>query len=70
MLSENQKKSAIKEPPTLLETFAFGYFFTGTLVGPQFSLNRMRLLVTQKLGHIGGNEIKETRFANFLLSCF
>ncbi|CAJ0916226.1 unnamed protein product, partial [Mesorhabditis belari] len=44
-LKADQKLTAIRDPPSLLETAAFGLFFTGTLVGPQFSLARFRAFV-------------------------
>ncbi|CAI4229231.1 unnamed protein product [Auanema sp. JU1783] len=41
----DQKLTAIREVPGLLEIAAFGLFFTGTLVGPQFTLARFRSFV-------------------------
>ncbi|WKY06574.1 hypothetical protein Q1695_006616 [Nippostrongylus brasiliensis] len=44
-LKEDQKKTAIKSPPSLLETAAFGLFYTGTIAGPQFTLSKFRSYV-------------------------
>ncbi|KAK6020587.1 MBOAT family protein [Ostertagia ostertagi] len=33
------------KPPTLLETAAFGLFYTGTIAGPQFTLSKFRSYV-------------------------
>lgn len=44
-LRTNQIQTAIKEPPGLLEIAAFGYFFSGTFVGPLFPLCRFRAFV-------------------------
>ncbi|KAL3079598.1 hypothetical protein niasHT_037160 [Heterodera trifolii] len=38
-------ETAISDPPGLLEIAAFGLFFAGTLVGPQFPLARFRAFV-------------------------
>ncbi|CDW58643.1 MBOAT domain containing protein [Trichuris trichiura] len=35
MLSEYQKKAAIKDKPSLLEVAAYSYFYGSSLVGPQ-----------------------------------
>ncbi|VDO55840.1 unnamed protein product [Haemonchus placei] len=37
-LKPDQKKTAILNPPSLLETAAYGLFYTGTIAGPQFTL--------------------------------
>lgn len=55
-------KNAVKEPPTLLETAAYGLFFAGTLVGPQFPLNRFRAFINQKMDFIERGEVKESRY--------
>ncbi|PIO55148.1 hypothetical protein TELCIR_23469, partial [Teladorsagia circumcincta] len=44
-LKADQKKTAIMKPPTLLETAAFGLFYTGTIAGPQFTLSKFRSYV-------------------------
>ncbi|MFH4981782.1 hypothetical protein AB6A40_008491 [Gnathostoma spinigerum] len=44
-LGSTEKKYAIKSPPDLLEVAAYGFFYAGTLVGPQFSLSRFRSFV-------------------------
>uniref|UniRef100_A0A914XMN2 Lysophospholipid acyltransferase 5 n=1 Tax=Plectus sambesii TaxID=2011161 RepID=A0A914XMN2_9BILA len=44
-LRPDQKATSVVNPPSLLETAAFSLFFSGTLVGPQFTLNRFRLFV-------------------------
>ncbi|TMS35380.1 hypothetical protein L596_002795 [Steinernema carpocapsae] len=44
-LKPDQVKTAISDPPSLLETAAFGLFFAGTFVGPQFTLSRFRSFV-------------------------
>jgi lysophospholipid acyltransferase 5 len=41
----DQLKTAISNPPGLLEIAAYGYFFAGTFVGPQFPLARFRSFV-------------------------
>jgi lysophospholipid acyltransferase 5 len=60
-LSGDQLKNAIKEPPTLLETAAYGLFFAGTLVGPQFPLSRFRAFINQEMDFIEKGEVKESR---------
>ncbi|KAK6731048.1 hypothetical protein RB195_007485 [Necator americanus] len=44
-LKPDQKKTAVKEVPGLLEIAAFGLFYTGTFTGPQFTLNKFRSVV-------------------------
>lgn len=44
-LKADQKITAITDKPGLLEIAAFGLFFQGTLVGPQFSLSKFRSFV-------------------------
>ncbi|VDM63320.1 unnamed protein product, partial [Angiostrongylus costaricensis] len=44
-LRADQKKTAIKDPPGLLEVAAYGLFYTGTIGGPQFSLSKFRSYV-------------------------
>uniref|UniRef100_A0A183FMZ9 Lysophospholipid acyltransferase 5 n=1 Tax=Heligmosomoides polygyrus TaxID=6339 RepID=A0A183FMZ9_HELPZ len=41
-LKSDQKKVAIKKLPCLLEIASFAFFYTGTFVGPQFTLFRFR----------------------------
>ncbi|KAF8362046.1 mboa-6 [Pristionchus pacificus] len=41
----DQKLTGIRDKPSLLEIAAFGYFFAGTFVGPQFTLQRFRSFV-------------------------
>ncbi|KAI6194140.1 Lysophospholipid acyltransferase 5 [Aphelenchoides besseyi] len=56
----DQITNAIEQPPSLLETAAFGLFFAGTFVGPQFPLSRFRSFINQELGAIENGEIKES----------
>ncbi|CAI2349826.1 unnamed protein product [Caenorhabditis sp. 36 PRJEB53466] len=44
-LKPDQKFTAIIDKPGLLEIAAFGLFFQGTLVGPQFTLSKFRSFV-------------------------
>ncbi|CCD71669.1 Lysophospholipid acyltransferase 5 [Caenorhabditis elegans] len=44
-LKPDQKLTAISDKPGLLEIAAFGLFFQGTLVGPQFTLSKFRSFV-------------------------
>ncbi|VDM43947.1 unnamed protein product [Toxocara canis] len=44
-LKPDQLKTAIVNPPGLLEIAAYGLFFSGTFVGPQFPLARFRAFV-------------------------
>lgn len=37
-LSTDQKKTALKHPPTLLEVAGHTYFFGGFMVGPQVNM--------------------------------
>jgi lysophospholipid acyltransferase 5 len=37
-ISPDQKKTALAHPPTLLETLAYAYFYSGALAGPQVRL--------------------------------
>jgi len=59
-LKGDQLKNAIKEPPSLLETAAYGLFFAGTFVGPQFPLSRFRAFINQDLEFIENGEVKES----------
>ncbi|CAD6197556.1 unnamed protein product [Caenorhabditis auriculariae] len=52
-LRDDQKETAIRDAPGLLEIAAFGYFFAGTLVGPQFSFSRFRSFVNGEYLHEG-----------------
>jgi len=45
-LSEDQKTTALKDSPSLLEIAAYTYFFGSFLVGPQYPLTRFRKFVT------------------------
>ncbi|KAK5964178.1 hypothetical protein GCK32_021871, partial [Trichostrongylus colubriformis] len=44
-LKEDQKKDAIKRIPGLLEIAAFTFLYTGTFIGPQFTLAKFRSFV-------------------------
>uniref|UniRef100_A0A914C3W8 Lysophospholipid acyltransferase 5 n=1 Tax=Acrobeloides nanus TaxID=290746 RepID=A0A914C3W8_9BILA len=44
-LKSDQLLTAIKDPPSLLETAAYGLFFASTFVGPQFPLSRFRAFI-------------------------
>ncbi|KAH7727497.1 CBN-MBOA-6 protein [Aphelenchoides avenae] len=44
-LKADQVETAIRDPPSLLETAAFSLFFSGTFVGPQFPLSRFRAFI-------------------------
>lgn len=48
-LSSDQKESAFYAAPTLTEMLAFSFFPGGFLIGPQFSLVRLRKLMDGKL---------------------
>ncbi|KAJ8687717.1 hypothetical protein QAD02_023511 [Eretmocerus hayati] len=48
-LSESQKKTALREQPSLLETAAFCFFPGSFLIGPQFSMRRYLDYVNGKL---------------------
>ncbi|CAJ0604512.1 unnamed protein product [Cylicocyclus nassatus] len=56
-LKADQKETAIRDKPGLLELAAFGLFYTGTFAGPQFTLSRFRNYVN---GH-WLNENKEPK---------
>uniref|UniRef100_A0A0K0DMJ8 Lysophospholipid acyltransferase 5 n=1 Tax=Angiostrongylus cantonensis TaxID=6313 RepID=A0A0K0DMJ8_ANGCA len=45
-LKEDQKKTAIQVVPGLLEIAAFGFFYTGTFAGPQFTLIKFRQCIS------------------------
>lgn len=47
-LSDNNKKTAVEKPPTLLELLAFVFFPSCFLVGPQFSFRRYTDFVYDK----------------------
>ncbi|XP_028984858.1 lysophospholipid acyltransferase 5 isoform X1 [Betta splendens] len=48
-LSSEQKKSALRSVPSLLEVCGFCYFYGGFLVGPQFTLRSYQRLVAGEL---------------------
>ena len=50
-ISPDQKKTALAKPPTLLETLAYAYFYSGALAGPQVRLlvEPSRLLLVVRL---------------------
>jgi lysophospholipid acyltransferase 5 len=60
-LKSDQLKAAIPDSPSLVEIAAFGLFFSGTLVGPQFTLSRFRSFVNgeflDKNGEVRGSSI-------------
>jgi len=63
-LSKEQKETALKEPPSLLELLAFAYFPSGFLVGPQFPFSRYQAFVNgQFRQHEGSLEAGVRRFA-------
>lgn len=51
---------AIMDVPSLMETAAYGLFFAGTLVGPQFPLRRFRSFVNGEYLDKNG-QIRESR---------
>ncbi|KAH8270408.1 hypothetical protein KR018_009763 [Drosophila ironensis] len=54
-LSKEQKETALKEPPSLLELLAFAYFPSGFLVGPQFPCRRYLDFIDGKFRNIEGS---------------
>lgn len=48
-LSESYKKTALRSKPTLLEIFSYVFFPASFLVGPQFSMMRLKNFVSGKL---------------------
>ncbi|XP_043646797.1 lysophospholipid acyltransferase 5 [Drosophila teissieri] len=72
-LSKDQKETALKEPPSLLELLAFSYFPSGFLVGPQFPFSRYKAFVDgQFRQHEGNVEAGIRRFgagAFYLIVC-
>ncbi|XP_076806202.1 lysophospholipid acyltransferase 5-like [Clavelina lepadiformis] len=48
-LSPDQKQRAIRDFPSLLEILGYNYLYCGYLVGPQYSLQRVRALVNGEL---------------------
>uniref|UniRef100_A0A668VCR0 Lysophospholipid acyltransferase 5 n=1 Tax=Oreochromis aureus TaxID=47969 RepID=A0A668VCR0_OREAU len=48
-LSAEQKASALRSVPSLLEVCGFSYFYGGFLVGPQFTLRSYQRLVAREL---------------------
>jgi len=60
-LRPDQLQTAIVVPPSLLELVAFGLFFTGTLVGPQFSLARFRAFINGEYLDTDGN-VPQSRY--------
>ncbi|XP_063342845.1 lysophospholipid acyltransferase 5 isoform X2 [Pelmatolapia mariae] len=48
-LSAEQKASALRSVPSLLEVCGFSYFYGGFLVGPQFTLRTYQRLVAREL---------------------
>lgn len=52
-LSTDQKKTALKDPPTLLEVAGHTYFFGGFMVGPQvYVFSNIFLAICFPLGKI------------------
>ncbi|KJH48156.1 MBOAT family protein [Dictyocaulus viviparus] len=47
-LEPGQKKTAITDVPGIVEIAAFGFFYSGTFVGPQFTLKKFRQCVNGK----------------------
>ncbi|XP_017072122.1 lysophospholipid acyltransferase 5 [Drosophila eugracilis] len=72
-LSKDQKETALKEPPSLLELLAFAYFPSGFLVGPQFPYRRYQAFINgQFRQHEGSLEAGVRRFgagAFYLIVC-
>lgn len=61
-LKPDQLKTAICKPPTLAETAAFGLFFAGTLVGPQFTLSRFRSFINGEFLDEKAGEVRSSRY--------
>ncbi|KAH8360525.1 lysophospholipid acyltransferase 5 [Drosophila serrata] len=72
-LSKDQKETALKNPPSLLELLAFAYFPSGFLVGPQFPYRRYQAFINgQYREHEGSVEASARRFgagAFYLVVC-
>lgn len=67
-LKPDQLKTAIPNPPSLLEVAAYGYFFAGTFVGPQFPLSRFRAFVNGEF--LENGEVRQSRFDGFYAVLF
>ena len=67
-LKPDQLKTAISDPPGLLEIAAYGYFFAGSFVGPQFPLARFRSFVNGEYLDKNG-EVRQSRFV-FIIQLF
>ena len=65
-LKPEQLKTAIMDKPGLLEIAAYGLFFSGTLVGPQFPLSRFRAFVH---GHYLDERGHVVRESSIMASC-
>ena len=64
-IKADQLERRIIRPPSLLETAAYGLFFAGTFVGPQFTLHRFRQFVN---GEYLDPVTKEMRNTSYVLS--
>lgn len=65
----DQLKTAIKNLPNILEIAAYGFFYGGTFVGPQFSLSRFRSFINGEFLDEKG-EVRSSRFLNNYLLIF
>uniref|UniRef100_F1L2G8 Lysophospholipid acyltransferase 5 n=1 Tax=Ascaris suum TaxID=6253 RepID=F1L2G8_ASCSU len=71
-LKPDQMKTAIVHPPGLLEIAAYGLFFSGTFVGPQFPLARFRAFVNGEF--LENGQVRVTglmpSLGRFVAGCF
>ena len=48
-LSKDQKESALKEAPSILEMFSQAFFIGGYFVGPQFSMKKFQNYIQRNI---------------------
>lgn len=60
-MKPDQLETRIEKPPSLIETAAYALFFSGTLVGPQFTLQRFRKFVAGEYLDPQNGEVRSSR---------
>jgi hypothetical protein len=61
-MKADQLETRIENPPGLIETYAYGLFFAGTLVGPQFTLQKFRKFVGGQFLDPQNGQVRSSRY--------
>jgi len=70
-LSVEEKRFGLKTMPTFLEVFTFSYFFSAYFAGPQFTLYRMRVWLSNDIYTTDkGDKVVQPSFWKDALICF